>query len=121
MIPNVSPNSSSKNGPTTPGGSVWRMSATLLRTWYQVSSTSLAVVAPFRLTKIVVTPGLREAAQEIEVGGLLQGALEPLGDLEQGLVDRGARPHGLDHHRADRERRVLGAPEAVEGERPREG
>ena len=57
MMPKVSPNSSSKKGPTTPWGSVCRMSPMLLRTWYQVSSTSRPVVAPSRLTKMVVTPG----------------------------------------------------------------
>ena len=35
MLPKVSPNSSLKNGPTTPCGSVWRMSPTFLRTSYQ--------------------------------------------------------------------------------------
>ena len=58
MIPKVSPNSSLKPGPTTPDGNVCRMSPTLLRTWYQMSGTSLAGVLPFRLTKIVVRPGL---------------------------------------------------------------
>jgi hypothetical protein len=35
MLPKVSPNSSLKNGPTTPAGRVARMSPTFLRTWYQ--------------------------------------------------------------------------------------
>src|SRR5262249_51226834 len=56
MMPNVSPNSSLNPGPTTPTGSVWRMSPMLLRTWYQMSGTSLARVLSLRLTKIVVTP-----------------------------------------------------------------
>ena len=57
MMPKVSPNSSLKNGPTTPLGSVCRMSPIFLRTWYQLSGTSRAGVSPRRLTKIVVTPG----------------------------------------------------------------
>ena len=40
MLPKVSPNSSLKNGPTTPSGSVGRMSPIFLRTWYQRSGTS---------------------------------------------------------------------------------
>ncbi len=42
MFVYVSPNSSLKNGPWMPGGSVLRMSATFLRTWYQVSGTCAA-------------------------------------------------------------------------------
>ena len=41
MLPKVSPNSSLKNGPTTPSGSVARMSPTFLRTSYQSAGTSL--------------------------------------------------------------------------------
>src|SRR5690606_20403796 len=40
MLPKVSPNSSLKNGPTVPSGSVCRMSPTFLRTSYQRSGTS---------------------------------------------------------------------------------
>ena len=58
MMPKVSPNSSLKNGPTMPCGRVWRMSAMLFLTWYQMSGTSAAVAEPFRCTNTVVTPGL---------------------------------------------------------------
>ena len=58
MMPNVSPNSSLKNGPSVPDGSVCSMSPMLLRTWYQVSATSCADALPLRLTKIVVRPAV---------------------------------------------------------------
>ena len=57
MMPKVSPKSSLKNGPTTPCGMVWRMSATRRRTWYHMSGTTWGGVEPFRSTKIVVWPG----------------------------------------------------------------
>jgi hypothetical protein len=56
MMPKVSPKSSLKKGPSTPCGSVWRMSPMFLRTWYQTSGTASGGVAPFRSTKIVVCP-----------------------------------------------------------------
>jgi hypothetical protein len=40
MVMKVSPNSSLMKGPSTPCGSVWRMSPIFLRTWYQVSGTT---------------------------------------------------------------------------------
>jgi hypothetical protein len=58
MIPKVSPKSSLKKGPTTPCGSVWRMSPTFLRTSYQRSGTTAGGVSPRRFTKIVVMPAL---------------------------------------------------------------
>ncbi len=58
MMPKVSPNSSLKNGPTTPCGSVWRMSPIFLRTSYQRSGTCSGGVEPLRLTKMRVTPAL---------------------------------------------------------------
>jgi len=54
----VAPKSSLKNGPTTPCGSVWRMSPMLRLTSYQMSGTIAGGVACFRSTKIVVTPGV---------------------------------------------------------------
>ena len=78
-----------------------------------------AVALPFRLTKMVVTPALREAAQEIEMRRFLQLALEPLGDLLQRLFDGRARPGGLHDHGLDDEGRVLAAAEPVIGQRRR--
>ena len=52
-----------------------------------MSGTSLASALPLRLTKIVVTPARREAAQEVEMWGFLQRALESLGDLLERVVD----------------------------------
>jgi hypothetical protein len=58
MMPKVSPKSSLKNGPTTPCGSVWRMSPMFLRTWYQMSGHRDGGVDCSRSTKIVVWPGV---------------------------------------------------------------
>ena len=112
-MPKVSPNSSLKNGPMTPVGRVWRMSPTFLRTWYQMSATASGGVDCFRSTKIVVWPGRGEAAQAVEVVGLLQRALQPLGHLLHGLLDGRAGPGGRDHHGAEGEGRVLAAAQAV--------
>ncbi len=60
-------------------------------------------------------PGDGVAAQAIEVVGLLQGALEPLGHLLHGLVHRGTGPAGRDDHRARGDRRVLATPQLEEG------
>ena len=68
MIPKVSPNSSLKPGPTIPAGKVWRMSPTLLRTWYQMSGTLLGGVFPFRLTKIVVEPARVKLRRKSRLG-----------------------------------------------------
>jgi hypothetical protein len=57
-MPNVSPNSSLKPGPTSPSGNVPRMSPIFLRTWYQIPGTAAAGVVPLRLTKIVAWPGV---------------------------------------------------------------
>ena len=58
MMPKVSPKSSLRNGPSTPCGSVWRMSPMFLRTWYQMSGTFCGGVDCFRSTKIVVCPAM---------------------------------------------------------------
>ena len=117
MMPNVSPNSSLKTGPTMPAGSVCAMSPMLLRTWYQsVGDLLRRSCCPCRLTKIVVTPARGEAAQEIEMRGLLQLALEPLGDLLQRVLDGRAGPRRLHHHGLDDEGRVLVAAEPEIGE-----
>ena len=71
-----------------------------------------------RLTKIVVTPGCRVAAQKVELRRFLQLALDPLGDLLERVLDGGARPRRLDHHRLDDEGRVLVAAEPEVGRKP---
>ena len=76
------------------------------------------MVAPFRLTKIVVMPGAGVAAKKIEARRFLKGALEPVGDLQQGVVHRRAGPRRLHDHRLDDERRILVAAETVEGAQP---
>ncbi len=55
--------------------------------------------------------GAGEGADEIELGRLLQRALEPLGHLVQRLVDRRSRPSGLHDHGLDDERGVFVATE----------
>ena len=57
MLPKVSPNSSLKNGPTTPWGSVERMSPTFFRTWYQVSRISSGRDESFTNTNTTDSPG----------------------------------------------------------------
>jgi hypothetical protein len=57
-LPKVSPNSSLKNGPRTPCGSVCSMSPSFLRTWYHTSGTACGGVDSRRFTLICVTPGL---------------------------------------------------------------
>ena len=58
----------------------------------------------------------REAAQEVELRRFLQLALEPLGDLLERVLDRGARPCGLHDHGLDDEGRILVATEPVVGQ-----
>ena len=57
----------------------------------------------------------REAAQEVELRRLLQLALEPLGDLLDRVLDRGAGPCGLHYHGFDDEGRIFAAAEPVVG------
>ena len=116
-MPNVSPKSSLKNGPTTPCGSVPRMSPTFLRTWYQTSAISDGRRRCLEVDEDRRLPGRRVAAHAVEVARLLQRALQPLGDLLQRLLDRRAGPGGGDDHRPDRDRRVLAASEAQERQR----
>ena len=120
MMPKVSPKSSLKNGPTTPDGSVWRMSPMFLRTWYQMSGTAAGGVDCFEVDEDRRLAGRRVAAHAVEVMGFLQRALEPLGDLRQGLVDRGAGPAGGDDHGAEGEGRVFAAPQPQERQRARD-
>ena len=47
--------------------------------------------------------GARETAQEVQLRRFLQRAFEPLGNLLEHVVDTGARPRGLHHHRLDHE------------------
>jgi hypothetical protein len=60
-------------------------------------------------------PGDGVAAQAVEVVGLLQRALEPLGNLLDRLVHHRTGPAGRDDHRARGDRRVLAAPQLEEG------
>ena len=64
--------------------------------------------------------GRRIAAQEIEPARLLQLALEPLGDLLQRVVERGARPRRLHDHGPEGEGRILVAAEAEVRRQPGE-
>ena len=78
------------------------MSPIFLRTWYQRSGTCSGGVEPLRLTKMRVCPAWCSCAGN-RGSRLLQLALEPLGDLLDRVVERGARPVRLDHHRAEGE------------------
>ena len=53
--------------------------------------TSSGGVDCFRSTNMVVTPGGRVAAHPVEMARLLELALDPLGDLEQRLLERWRR------------------------------
>jgi hypothetical protein len=57
--------------------------------------------------------GLRVAAHEVDVRHFLQLALDAVGDLQLDVARGGARPVGAHHHDLERERRVLGLPEAL--------
>ena len=61
-------------------------------------------------------PGQSVAAQHVQPRDLLQLALEPLGHLQGGLVQRRPRPAGRHHHGADGEGGVLVAAELDERE-----
>ncbi len=61
--------------------------------------------------------GGRVAADRAQVAGLLQRALEALGDLLQRLLDRRAGPRRRHDHGADGDRRIFAAPEAHERQR----
>ena len=65
-------------------------------------------------------PGAGVAGQEVKAGNLLELALDPLGDLEDGVVERGAGPGRLHHHRAEGEGRVLVAAELEERQAARD-
>ncbi len=83
-----------------------------------MSATSLAFALALQIDEDRRDAGTREAAQEIEVRRLLQLALEPLGDLFDGLLDGCAGPGGLNHHRLDDEGRVFAAAETEIGKNP---
>jgi hypothetical protein len=53
----VSPNSSLKNGPTTPSGRVARMSPTFLRTWYHRSGMSFDFIESRAMKITCDSPG----------------------------------------------------------------
>ena len=57
MLPNVSPNSSLKYGPTTPAGRVWRMSPTFLRAWYHSAGMSRECIESFATNCTSDSPG----------------------------------------------------------------
>ena len=61
-MPKVSPKSSLKNGPTTPCGSVPRMSPTFLRTLYQTSAISAGGADLLQIDEDRRLPGRRVAA-----------------------------------------------------------
>src|SRR5262249_45862506 len=120
MIPKVSPNSSLKPGPTTPAGKVWRMLPTLLR-------TVIPDVRHFagRRAALQVDEGGRaaragEAAQEIEVRGLLEGLLDAVRHLIERLLEGGAGPAGPHDHGAEGECRILVAAKAGIEQRARD-
>ena len=60
--------------------------------------------------------GTGVAGEEVEAWHLLDLALDALGHLQHGVLERGAGPGGLHHHGAEGEGRVLVAAEAEEGE-----
>ena len=59
--------------------------------------------------------GLGFALQVVERRRFLQFLLDPVGDLQHRVVDRGARPIGSHDHRLDRKRRVLLAAQLLVG------
>ena len=74
------------------------------------------MVFPFRLTKMVVKPGLVKLRRKSRLGVSCKRALEPVGNLQQGVVQGRTGPSGLHDHRLDDEGRILIAPETVEGD-----
>src|SRR5262249_33747811 len=62
-------------------------------------------------------PRTRETAQEVKLWRFLQRTLEPFGNLFEHVVDTGARPCGLHHHRLDHKRWVFVASESHESEK----
>ncbi|MNT64879.1 hypothetical protein D3C72_2028180 [compost metagenome] len=60
MVPYTSPNSSLKNGPRTPAGSVCWISPIFLRTVYQIWPVSLAGEVSLSWKITVVSPGLEK-------------------------------------------------------------
>ena len=57
-----------------------------------------------------------KAAEEVEMRGLLQRALEPLSDLIERVLGRRARPNRLNHHRLDDETRIFVSAEPEVGQ-----
>ena len=64
--------------------------------------------------------GRRVAVGVIERAQLLELLLDPVGDLVEHLVDRGARPVGLDDHGLDGEGRIFFAAKLSIGEDARD-
>jgi hypothetical protein len=77
----------------------------MLRTVTQIEATSRAFVDCFRWTGV------------IEGFKLFELALDALGDLPRGLLDRSARPLGRNRHGLDGEGRVFLAAEAQIGKK----
>ena len=83
-----------------------------------MSGTSDGRRRPFQIDEDGRDAGARVAAQEIEALGFLQLALEPFGDLLQGVVERRAGPGRLHDHGPEGESRVLAAAEPEVGGKP---
>ena len=118
MIPNTSPNSSLNPGPYYAG-----------RQRVAHVPDALANVIPdvrnlpgggllFQVDKDRRATRAREAAHKIETRRFLQRALQPIGNLQQGVIQGRTGPGRLHDHRLDDERRILVPPETVEGAQP---
>ena len=55
------------------------------------------------------------AAHEVQIRHFLQLAFQPFGDLQERIIQRRARPFGLNDHRPEGERGIFVATEAVKG------
>ena len=119
MMPYVSPKSSLKPGPTTPCGSVPRGFADVLAHLVPDVRHLLRRRRVLELDEHGGAARRRVAPHLVEMARLLQLAFDPLGDLEQRLLDRRAGPAREDDHGPDREGGVLGPAEAEKRDRPR--
>ena len=76
-----------------------------------MSGISAARGLAFQIDEDRRQSGAGEAAQKIEARRFLKRALEPVGNLLQGVVQGRAGPGGLHDHRLDDKRRIFIAPE----------
>ncbi len=90
-----------------PAGSVLRMSPIFLRTWYEGLRHRRRRRRVLQRDEHQRLAGLRVAAHPVDVGHLLQLALDPVGDLLLDLARRRAGPAGAHDHHLERERRIL--------------